>query len=113
MKSRYSTKDKNRHFSVRDYHNILCPPSEKPDFLQKYLELSVLKRLEGISLLCGTDWTKLYNNRMRYSRLDHSIGVALIVWHFTKDKARQLQDFCMILRLLFLVMSVIFVMVML
>lgn len=88
MKSRYSTKDKNRHFSVRDYHDILCPPSEKPDFLQKYLELSVLKRLEGISLLCGTDWTKLYNNRMRYSRLDHSIGVALIVWHFTKDKAQ-------------------------
>ena len=88
MKSRYDIKDSSRHFSVSEYHDILCPPSEKPDFLQKYLELPVLKRLDGISLLCGTDWTKLYNNRVKYSRLDHSIGVALIVWHFTKDKAQ-------------------------
>lgn len=88
MKSRYNIKDSSRHFSVSEYHDILCPPSEKPDFLQKYLELPVLKRLDGISLLCGTDWTKLYNNRVKYSRLDHSIGVALIVWHFTKDKAQ-------------------------
>lgn len=88
MKSRYKIEDSNRHFSVSDYHDILCPPSEKPDFLQKYLELPVLKRLDGISLLCGTDWTNLYNNRLKYSRLDHSIGVALIVWHFTKDKTQ-------------------------
>lgn len=88
MKSRYDIKDSSRHFSVSEYHDILCPPSEKPDFLQKYLELPVLKRLDGISLLCGTDWTKLYNNRVKYSRLDHSIGVALIVWHFTKDKTQ-------------------------
>lgn len=88
MKSRYDINDSSRHFSVSEYHDILCPPSEKPDFLQKYLELPVLKRLDGISLLCGTDWTKLYNNRVKYSRLDHSIGVALIVWHFTKDKAQ-------------------------
>lgn len=88
MKSRYDIKDENRHFSVQDYHDVLCHPSEKPDFLQKYLELPVLKRLEGVSLLCGTDWTKLYHNRIKYSRLDHSVGAALIIWHFTKDKAQ-------------------------
>lgn len=88
MKSRYDIKDENRHFSVQDYHDVLCHPSEKPDFFQKYLELPVLKRLAGVSLLCGTDWTKLYHNRIKYSRLDHSVGVALIIWHFTKDKAQ-------------------------
>ena len=41
-----------------------------------------------MGLLCGTDWTPLYKNRFYYSRLDHSKGVALIVWHFTHDKAQ-------------------------
>ncbi|MCQ2591422.1 MAG: HD domain-containing protein [Treponema sp.] len=48
----------------------------------------MLQRLKGIGLLCGTDWTKLYKNRFYYSRLDHSVGVALIIWHFTHDKAQ-------------------------
>ena len=73
-------------YSVEEYHNILC--SERPGFLNKYLELPILQRLKGVGLLCGTDWTKLYKNRMYYSRLDHSIGVALIIWHFTHNKAQ-------------------------
>jgi hypothetical protein len=40
--------------------------------------------------LCGTDWTPLYHNAFYYSRLDHSIGVALIVWNFTHDKKQTL-----------------------
>ena len=71
---------------VTAYHKILSP--EFPDFLTKYIELPLLQRLKGIGLLCGTDWTKLYKNRFYYSRLDHSIGVALIIWHFTQDKAQ-------------------------
>ena len=47
-----------------------------------------MQRLAGVGLLCGTDWTALYKNRFYYSRLDHSKGVALIVWHFTHDKAQ-------------------------
>ena len=73
-------------YSIQKYHQILSP--DWPDFLQKYLELPLLKRLEGVGLLCGTDWTKLYKNRFYYSRLDHSVGVALIIWHFTQDKAQ-------------------------
>ncbi|MCR5290908.1 MAG: hypothetical protein K6E51_13030 [Treponema sp.] len=63
---------------------------EDARFLHKYLSLPSLKRLAGVGLLCGTDWTPLYQNDFFYSRLDHSIGVALIIWHFTHDKAQSL-----------------------
>ena len=75
-------------YDISEYYDILCPRSDWPVFLDRYLELPVLKRLEGVGLLCGTDWTPLYKNRFYYSRLDHSLGVALIVWHFTHDKAQ-------------------------
>lgn len=73
-------------YSISEYHHILSP--DYPDFLDKYIQLPLLQRLSGIGLLCGSDWTKLFHNRMYYSRLDHSIGVALIVYHFTHDKAQ-------------------------
>lgn len=73
-------------YNTQKYHQILSP--QWPDFLDKYLELPVLQRLKGIGLLCGTDWTTLYKNRFYYSRFDHSVGVALIIWHFTNDKAQ-------------------------
>ena len=76
------------NYDISEYFNILCPRDDWPHFLDKYLKLPVLKRLEGVGLLCGTDWTPLYKNRFYYSRLDHSLGVALIVWHFTHDKAQ-------------------------
>ena len=73
-------------YSISEYHKILCP--QRPQFLDRYLKLPLLKRLEGVGLLCGTDWTQLYKNRFYYSRLDHSLGVALIIWNFTHDKAQ-------------------------
>ena len=75
-------------YDIAEYREILCPRHDWPDFLDKYIELPSLQRLAGIGLLCGTDWTALYKNRFYYSRLDHSIGVALIVWHFTHNKAQ-------------------------
>jgi len=77
-----------RNYDISEYFEILCPKDDWPVFLDRYLELPVLKRLSGVGLLCGTDWTPLYKNRFFYSRLDHSLGVALIVWHFTHDKAQ-------------------------
>ncbi len=77
-----------RNYDISEYFEILCPKDDWPVFLNRYLELPVLKRLSGVGLLCGTDWTPLYKNRFFYSRLDHSLGVALIVWHFTHDKAQ-------------------------
>ena len=75
-------------YDIKKYHKILSP--DYPDFLDKYIALPILSRLKGVGLLCGTDWTKLYKNRFYYSRLDHSVGVALIIWHFTHDKAQTL-----------------------
>ena len=41
-------------------------------------------------MTCGTDYTHIFNNKFFYSNLEHSIGVALIVWHFTKNKKQTL-----------------------
>lgn len=79
-----------RKYSISEYFDILNGDQELPDFLNKYLSLPLMTRLKKIGLLCGTDWTPLYKNRFYYSRYDHSLGVALIVWHFTKDKAQTL-----------------------
>lgn len=79
-----------REYNISKYHDILCPKEDYPPFLDKYIELPLLQRLSGVGLLCGTDWTRLYRNRFYYSRLDHSIGTALIIWHFTHDKAQTL-----------------------
>lgn len=70
------------------YQKILCPVF--PDFLKKYLSLKILERLKGIGLLCGTDWTPLFHNRFYYSRYDHSLNCALIVWNWTRDKKKAL-----------------------
>ncbi len=75
-----------KSFDIEEYYKILCP--EFPNFLKKYIKLPIMQRLSGIGLLCGTDWTSLYKNRFFYSRLDHSVGVALIIWNFTKDKTQ-------------------------
>lgn len=75
-----------KSFDIEEYYKILCP--EFPNLLKKYIELPIMQRLSGIGLLCGTDWTSLYKNRFFYSRLDHSVGVALIIWNFTKDKTQ-------------------------
>ena len=78
------------NFNVKEYHSILC--KKFPEFLKKYIQVPCVRRLSGVGLLCGTDWTALYKNRFFYSRLDHSIGCALITWNFTKDKVQTLSS---------------------
>lgn len=85
---KYPQNSTSKKFSISEYHAILS--SDFPTFLKKYIETPAMQRLSGIGLLCGTDWTKLYQNRFFYSRLDHSIGCALIVWNFTKSKVQTL-----------------------
>ena len=75
-------------YDISEYFEILCSRSDYPSFLDRYIQLPVMQRLAGVGLLCGTDWTPLYRNRFYYSRLDHSKGVALIVWHFSHNKAQ-------------------------
>ena len=78
------TQDQKAAARLARYQKILCP--DCPPFLQKYLNLKILERLKGIGLLCGTDWTPLFHNRFYYSRYDHSLNCALIVWNWTRDK---------------------------
>lgn len=59
---------------------------EIPDFLYDYINTPAMQRIGKIGCGCGTDYTKIFNNKFFYSNLDHSIGVALIIWNFTKDK---------------------------
>ena len=75
-------------FNAEDYHSILS--EEYPQFLDEYLNLPLLSRLSGVGLLCGTDFTPLFKNQFYYSRLNHSIGTALITWNFTHNKAQTL-----------------------
>ena len=39
---------------------------------------------------CGTDYSNCFDLKYWYSNLDHSVGVALIIWNFTHDKKQTL-----------------------
>ena len=73
---------------VRDYFKILSP--EFPEWLLEYIDTPEMERISKIALGCGTDYTKVFNVKYFYSNLEHSVGVALIIWHFTKDKKQTL-----------------------
>ncbi len=73
---------------VREYLKVLSP--EFPAWLLKYIAAPEMQRLAGVSTTCGLVHTSLYNYKHHISTLAHSIGVALIVWHFTQDKKQTL-----------------------
>jgi len=78
----------NLNGTIREYFEVLS--DEFPDFLYDYINTPEMQRIGRIGCGCGTDYTKIFNNKFFYSNLDHSIGVALIVWNFTKDKKQTL-----------------------
>ncbi len=59
---------------------------EDVSFLNKYYGTKTLKRLKYISQFCGCDYTNLYSPLFYYSRFAHSEIVALMTYHFTKNK---------------------------
>ncbi len=73
---------------VKEYFKILSP--EFPEWLLEYIDTPEMKRISTISMSCGSDYSKCFNVRYWYSNLDHSVGVALIIWHFTHDKKQAL-----------------------
>lgn len=72
----------------KEYFKVLSPVF--PDWLLDYIDTPEMQRLSGISMLCGTDYSKIYNYISFNSTLNHSIGVALIIWNFTHDKKQTL-----------------------
>lgn len=59
-----------------------------PQFIRELIETKEMKRIDQVGMNCGCEYTNLktFTTKYYYSRLEHSIGVALIIWHFTKDK---------------------------
>lgn len=60
---------------------------EVPEFLKEFMQLDIMKRIEKVGMNCGCEYTQfeLFQNLRPYTRFDHSVGCALIVWHFTHD----------------------------
>lgn len=73
--------------TIQKYFKILS--NEFPEFLYDYINTPEMQKQAGISVSCGTIYSKMYN-QMWYSSLDHSVAVALIIWNFTKDKKQTL-----------------------
>lgn len=62
--------------------------SNKPDFLNKYLNDPCLMRLKKVCYFCGMDYAskQIYNFKEKITRYDHSLTVALLTWKCTRDK---------------------------
>lgn len=66
------------------YYKILS--KEFPNWLFDYINCIEIKRLLGTGMVCGTNYSPIFNYKSENNTFMHSIGCALIVWNFTKDK---------------------------
>lgn len=73
---------------IKDYFEILEP--DFPEWLNEYIDTKELLHQQYISVTCGTIYSDLFENKFFFSSLDHSVAVALIVWHFTHNKNQTL-----------------------
>ena len=60
---------------------------EIPEFLLEFANTKPMLRLQDVGMHCGCEYTSfpIFRNLNKYSRYEHSVGVALIIYHFTKD----------------------------
>ena len=60
---------------------------EIPEFLRRFAATPPVQRLRLVGMNCGCEYTAFprFAAWAPYSRFDHSVGVGLIVWHFTGD----------------------------
>ena len=78
----------NLNTEVKEYFKILEP--DFPEWLNEYIDTKELLLQQYISVTCGTIYSDLFESDFFFSSLDHSVAVALIVWHFTHDKKQTL-----------------------
>lgn len=69
---------------LKEYFNILEP--NFPEFLKDYIAAPEMQRIGKTSMFCGKDYSASRGVLFPVSNLDHSVGVALILWHFTHSK---------------------------
>lgn len=70
---------------IEELHSIYS--KEIPTFMREIINTKEMQRLKYVGQNCGRDYIndKLQTFEYNYSRLDHSIGVGMIVWNFTKS----------------------------
>ena len=78
----------NVNYRIKEYFNVLEP--KYPRWLNDYINTKEMLHQQYISITCGTIYSDLYKSDFFFSTLDHSIAVALIIWHFTHDKKQTL-----------------------
>lgn len=63
-----------------------------PAFIEPYLASKSMQRLKGVDMNCGLQFTSNtgFSSYGPYSRYEHSVGVACIIWRFTHDKKQTL-----------------------
>ena len=64
------------------YHN------EIPAIIWDCMTAPCVRRLKSVGMNCGCEYTSFprFAGLQPYSRFDHSVGAALIVWQFTQDE---------------------------
>lgn len=69
-----------------DYHSIYR--TGLPEFLAPLTDTPAFRRLANVGMNCGCEYTSFpaFRSIERYSRLEHSLGAARIVWRFTADE---------------------------
>ena len=73
---------------TKEYFDVLEP--DFPLWLVDYINTKSMLKQQYISITCGTIYSNLFESDYFFSSLDHAIGVALIIWHFTHDKKQTL-----------------------
>ena len=65
---------------------------EIPIFLREFAAAPSVERLREVGMNCGCEYTQFPQCAKigSYSRFDHSMGTALIIWHFTGDEKQAL-----------------------
>lgn len=61
--------------------------ADHPGFIESISSAPEMQRLKDVGMNCGCEYTGFHRflGIGSYSRFDHSVGAALIVWHFTRD----------------------------
>ena len=79
--------EKRGGFAVDALLTIYHP--ELPTFLAPFLALPELERLRQVGMNCGCEYTAFprFHGLPESSRYHHSLGAALITWHFTGERA--------------------------
>lgn len=74
--------------TLLQYYLDLLEYDKRPEFLDKYLEVPCLKRLQKVGYFCGMDYASkdIYDFKEYITRYDHSLTVALLTWKCSQDK---------------------------